>query len=85
MSLSVTVLGESHCFSDFPGPAGVPAENSSRVRSPAAPGGTTRQPVPEARWRIYILYVYGHLRTPTDTYRQLRTPTDIYLYIYIYV
>ena len=54
MSLSVTVLGESHCFSDFPGPAGVPAENSSRVRSPAAPGGTTRQPVPEARWRIYI-------------------------------
>ena len=52
MSLSVTVLGESHCFSDFPGPAGVPAENSSRVRSPAAPGGTTRQPVPEARWRI---------------------------------
>ena len=53
MSLSVTVLGESHCFSDFPGPAGVPAENSSRVRSPAAPGGTTRQPVPEARWRIF--------------------------------
>ena len=52
MSLSVTVLGESHCFSDFPGPAGVPAENSSRVGSPAAPGGTTRQPVPEARWRI---------------------------------
>ena len=56
MSLSVTVLGESHCFSDFPGPAGVPAENSSRVRSPAAPGGTTRQPVPEARWRIYMYY-----------------------------
>ena len=39
MSLSVTVLGESHCFSDFPGPAGVPAENSSRVRSPAARWG----------------------------------------------
>ena len=54
MSLSVTVLGESHCFSDFPGPAGVPAENSSRVRSTATAGETTRQPVPEARWRIYV-------------------------------
>ena len=52
MSLSVTVLWESHCFSDFSGPAGVPVENSSRVKSPAAPGETTRQPVPEARWRI---------------------------------
>ena len=62
MSLSVTVLGESHCFSDFPGPAGVPAENSSRVRSTAAAGETTRQPVPEARWRIFLATLIEILR-----------------------
>jgi hypothetical protein len=63
MSLSVTVLGESHCFSDFPGPAGVPAENSSRVRSTATAGETTRQPVPEARWRIYNVHIYTYFFT----------------------
>ena len=75
MSLSVTVLGESHCFSDFPGPAGVPAENSSRVRSPAAPGGTTRQPVPEARWRISRI---GLSMDRTIQYFQDRTEYGLY-------
>ena len=70
MSLSVTVLGESHCFSDFPGPAGVPAENSSRVRStaarwgnhtPACAGGTVADitsltSIPSGGVVIYDLY-----------------------------
>ena len=63
MSLSVTVLGESHCFSDFPGPAGVPAENSSRVRRPAVASGTTRQPVYIHRSTAYnYKYIYGSVR-----------------------
>ena len=67
MSLSVTVLGESHCFSDFPGPAGVPAENSSRVRSPAAPGGVNRLRVHtvdsegQTQW-VFMLSCYARMQ-----------------------